>query len=57
MNLMHGVDNFKIVLVQKTKRVNNYRNTKLKLFKVNATIWFHKQSLIYHVTPKHTQIH
>jgi len=40
MNVMHGVDTFKIVLAQKIKCVNNYRNTKLKLFKVKATIWF-----------------
>jgi len=32
---------------------------KLKMLKVNATIWFNKQSLIqlYHVTPKYAQMH
>jgi hypothetical protein len=38
MNEMHGVDNFKIVLVQKISCVNNCRSTKVKLLKVNATI-------------------
>jgi hypothetical protein len=57
MKVMHCVDNLKIVLAQKIKCVNNYRNTKLKLLKVNATILFNKQSLIYHVTPKYAQIH
>jgi len=57
MNVMHGVDNFKTVLARKIKCVNNYRNTKLKLSKVSATIWLNKQSLIYHATPKYAQIH
>ena len=52
MNVTHYVDNFKILLTRKKKCVNNYKNTKLKQLKVNTTIWFNKQSLIYHVTPK-----
>jgi hypothetical protein len=56
MNVTHYVDNFKILLAQKKKCVNNYKSTKLKQLKVNATIWFNKQSLIYHVTPKYAQI-
>jgi hypothetical protein len=33
---MHGVESFKIVDAQQAKLINNYRNTKCKLLKINA---------------------
>jgi len=38
---MHGVT-IKMVNAQQTKLKNNYKNTKLKLLKTNAEIWFNK---------------
>jgi hypothetical protein len=57
MNVMHGVGNFKLVLAQKIKCVNNYGNTKRNLLKVNVSIWYNKQCQIYHVTLKYAQIY
>ena len=37
--MMHGLYHVKIVYVQQAKLVNNYKNTKLKLLKINASIW------------------
>jgi len=36
---MHG-KGIKIIKAQQTKIHNNYKNTRLKLLKTNAAIWF-----------------
>jgi hypothetical protein len=33
---MHGVESFKIIDAQQAKLINNYRNIKYKLLKINA---------------------
>jgi hypothetical protein len=33
---MHGLESFKIIDAQQAKSINNYRNTKYKLLKINA---------------------
>ena len=38
---MH-VATMKMVNAQQAKLINNYKNTKLKLLKTNAAIWFNK---------------
>jgi hypothetical protein len=38
---MHGAT-IKIVSAQQARLNNNYKNTKLKLLKTNAAIWFNK---------------
>jgi hypothetical protein len=38
---MHGAT-IQIIDAQKAKLGNNYKNTKLKLLKTNAAIWFNK---------------
>ena len=47
----------KLIHAQQAKCVKNYKNTRLKLLKVNASIWFNKQCPEHHVTPKCAQIH
>ena len=39
---MHGTGIEIIIDVQQTKIYNSYKNTKLKLLKTNAVIWFNK---------------
>jgi hypothetical protein len=56
MNEMHGVGDFKLVLAQKIKCVNNYRNMKRNLLKVNATISFNKKCQICRVTLKFAHV-
>jgi len=46
---MHGVYHVKIVYAQHARLVNNYKNTKLKLFKINASIRYNKQSAVFAV--------
>jgi hypothetical protein len=48
---------FKLVLAQKIKCLNNYRNNKRNLLKAKASIWYNKQCQIYHVTLKYAQVH
>jgi hypothetical protein len=33
---MHGVESFKIIDAQEAKLINNYRNTKYELLKIDA---------------------
>jgi hypothetical protein len=46
---MHGVYHVKIVYVQHAKLVSNYKNTKLKRLKINASIWHNKQCAVFAV--------
>jgi len=39
---MHGMEYFKITDAQQVRLINNYRNTKYKLLKANAAVWFNK---------------
>jgi hypothetical protein len=42
---MHGTTTTKIIDAQQAKLRNTYKNTKLKLLKTNAAIWFNKKNL------------
>jgi hypothetical protein len=57
MNITHGMYNIKLINAQQAKCVNNYKNTRLSLLKVNASIRFNKQCQAHHVTPKYAEIH
>ena len=48
---MHGATT-KIINAQKTKLCTNYKNTKLKLLRTNAAIWFHKTSSLMMVVDR-----
>jgi hypothetical protein len=50
---MHGKTTIKIIDAQQAKLRNNYKNTKLKLFKTNAAVWFNKMSRIKQVQPNY----
>jgi len=47
------VVNMKIVNTQQAKMCNTYKNTKLKLLKTNAALWFNKMCTIKHLRPKY----
>jgi len=57
MNITHGMYSIKLIHAQQAKCVKNYKNTRLKLLKVSASVWFNKQCPAHHVTPKHAQVH
>ena len=46
----------KIVNAQRAKLNNNYKNTKLKLLKTNAAIWFNKMCKIKQLKPNYINI-
>jgi len=52
---MHGTT-IKIIDAQQAKLRNNYKNTKLKLLKTNAAIWFNKMFKIKHLNPNYINI-
>jgi hypothetical protein len=43
---MHGKTTIKIIDAQQAKLQNIYKNTKLKLLKTNAAVWFNKMCRI-----------
>jgi hypothetical protein len=45
MNIMQDMYNIKISKAQKAKCVNNYRNNRLMLLKLNMSIWFNSGAL------------
>jgi len=51
---MHGTT-IKIVSAQQAK-LNNYKNTKLKLLKTNAAIWFNKMCKSKQLKPNYINI-
>jgi len=46
----------KIIDDQQAKLRNNYKNTRLKLLKTNAGIWFNKICKIKHLDPNYINI-
>ena len=52
---MHGIT-IKIIDAQQVKLRKNYKNTKLKLLKTNAAIWFNKICKIKHLKPNYINI-
>jgi hypothetical protein len=40
--MMHGQKNIKLCIAEQAKRVYQYKNTKIKLYKNNAAIWYNK---------------
>jgi hypothetical protein len=54
--MMHGQKNIKSCIEKQTKRVYQYKNTKIKLYKNNATIWYNKTCRARELTPIYTNI-
>jgi hypothetical protein len=52
---MHGTT-IKIIDAQQAKLRNTYKNTKLKLLKTNAAIWFNKFCKIRQLKPNYINI-
>jgi hypothetical protein len=46
----------KIIDAQQAKLHNNYKNTKLKLLKTNAVVWFNKMCRIKHLKRNYINI-
>ena len=46
----------KIVEAQQVKLCTSYKNTKLKLLKTNAAVWFNKMGRIKHLKPNYINI-
>ena len=52
---MHGTA-IKVINAQQAKLHNTFKNTKLKLLKTNAAIWFNKMCKAKQLTPKYFDI-
>ena len=44
--MMHGTTNIKFIDAQQAKLAYQYMNTKRKLYKTNAAIWYNKSKAI-----------
>ena len=53
---MHGMNNMKVINAQQAKIIHHHKNTKQKLLKTNAVIWFNKMCRLKHLNPKYIQI-
>jgi len=53
---MHGQKNIKLCNAEQTKRVYQYKNIKIKLYKNNAAIWYNKICRTRHLTPTYANI-
>jgi hypothetical protein len=54
--MMHGQQNIKFVSAQQAKQIYQYKNTKAKLHKTNAAIWFNKVCKYKQLTPNYISI-
>jgi hypothetical protein len=53
---MHGSINIKFINVKKAIDIHAYKNTKRKLYKTNAAIWFNKTCRNKELTPNYTRV-
>jgi hypothetical protein len=49
---MHGTMNVKFISAKHTKEIHQYTNTKRKLYKTNAAVWYDKTRRDKQLTPK-----
>jgi hypothetical protein len=54
--MMHGQRNIKICNAEQAKRIYQYKNTKTKLYKSNASIWYNKICRTRKLTPAYANI-
>ena len=47
--MMHGTTNIKFIDAQQAKLAYQYKNTKRKVYKTNAAIWYNKIMAIYSI--------
>jgi hypothetical protein len=53
---MHGQRNIKFSNVKQAKQIHQYKNTKTKVYKTNAAIWYNKTCRPKQLTPKYISI-
>jgi hypothetical protein len=56
MEKMHGEYTIKFVSAQQARIIYKYRNTKEKLLRTNASIWFNKTCKAEHLQPRYINI-
>jgi hypothetical protein len=53
---MHGIQNIKFIDAKQAKEIHQFKNTKRKLYKTIAAIWYNKMCR-QHLTPNYINIH
>ena len=53
---MHGQQNIKFCDAKQAKHVHQYKNTKIKLYKSNAAIWYNKTCRIKQLVPTYGRL-
>ena len=54
---MHGTMNLKFSEAKQAKEIYQYKNSKRKLYKTNASIWYNKICRLKRLTPTYINIH
>ena len=50
---MHGQQHIKIYTAKQAKDINRYKTTKIKLYRINAAIWFNKTCKLKQLMPNY----
>ena len=53
---MHGQQNVKICDAKQAEQVHKHKNTKIKLYKSNATIWYNKACRFKQLIPAYVAL-
>jgi hypothetical protein len=54
--MMHGQKNIKLCIAEQAKWVYQYKNSKIKLYKNNAAIWYNNTCTARQLTPTYAKI-
>jgi hypothetical protein len=49
---MCGINSVQMINAHQARIIHHYKNTKEKLLKTNALVWFNKMCRLHHLTPK-----
>ena len=53
---MHGQQHIKICTAKQAKDIHRYKTTKIKLYRINAALWFNKKCRVKQLTPNYINI-
>ena len=56
ITIMHGQQHIKICTAKQAKDIHRYKTTKIKLYRINAAVWFNKTCRLKQPTPKYSNI-
>jgi len=53
---MHGHTNIKFISAKQAKRIHSYKNTKIRMYRIFAAIWYNKICKEKQLTPNYIAV-